>query len=224
MAQGAAQAVGRPGAKRGRAVDRRARAAADGVPRRPRVGICSAASPPPTSEQFRRRADLGRRPADSGRQGFRSGHRPAQGRRRCCSGRGGGPSDLAERLRPAEFRVARSGRQALHVEALSAVHHQHAAAGSQSQARLHRPADDAGGPKPVRERPHHLHANRLDQPGQRGDRGGPRAGRARNTATNICPAEPRVYRDQGQERPGSARSDPPGRPSVRISRSSCAAS
>ena len=43
--------------------------------------------------------------------------------------------------------------------------------------RLHRPAHDAGGPEPVRERPHHLHAYRLDQPGHRGGRGRPRPGR-----------------------------------------------
>ena len=48
----------------------------------------------------------------------------------------------------------------------SAVHDQHAAARSQPQAGLHGPADDGGGAEPVRKRPHHLHAHRLDQPGQ----------------------------------------------------------
>ena len=67
-------------------------------------------------------------------------------------------------------------RQAVHFEALPAFHDQHAAARSQSQARLHRPADDAGRPKPVRKRSHHLHAYRFDQPGTGGDRRRPAAG------------------------------------------------
>jgi DNA topoisomerase I len=50
--------------------------------------------------------------------------------------------------------------------ALPAVHHQHAPAGSQPQATASPPGGHAGGPKPVRERAHHLHAYRLDQPGK----------------------------------------------------------
>ncbi len=79
VAQGAAAAVGRPGAERGRAADRRARAAADGF----RLGHLL--GPAGHVRQVERRtvpgrAGLGRRPQDSRRQGFRSGHRQAQGR------------------------------------------------------------------------------------------------------------------------------------------------
>ena len=141
----------------------------------------------PNGEPFAGRADLGRRPPHSRRQGFRSGHRQAEGSRLAAARRAGGRTSWLERLRSGQFRVDQRRRQALHVAALSAVHHQHAAAGGQPQVRLHRPAHDAGGPEPVRERPHHLHANRLDHPGAGGDRGRPAIWSLRNTATSICP-------------------------------------
>ena len=84
---------------------------------------------------------------------------------------------MLERLRSGRVPGGEPRRQAVHDAALSAVHHQHAAAGGEPQVRLHGPAHDAGGPEPVRERPHHLHANRLDQPGHGGGRGGAAAGR-----------------------------------------------
>ncbi len=84
-------------------------------------------------------------------------------------------------------------RQAVHVQALSAVYDQHAATGSQPQAGLHGPPDDAGGPKPVRERPHHLHAYRLDQSGHGGRSRRPASWSLRNTAASICPTQPRQY-------------------------------
>ncbi len=127
-------------------------------------------------------------------------------------------------MRPGEYGSAISpvasavGRQALHHPALSAVHHQHAAAGGQPQVRLHRPAHDAGGPKPVRERAHHLHANRLDHPGHGGGRGGPADLVASQYGTEYLPDAAADLPDQGQERPGGPRGDPAGRPSLRFAR------
>ncbi len=48
-------------------------------------------------------------------------------------------------------------------------------------------------PEPVRERPHHLHADRLDQPGEGGGRGRPPSWSPASTATKYLPAEPRTY-------------------------------
>ncbi len=55
-------------------------------------------------------------------------------------------------------------------------------------------AHDAGGPEPVRKRPHHLHAHRFDQPGQRGDRGRAATWWNATTAASTCPNQPRLYR------------------------------
>ena len=73
-------------------------------------------------------------------------------------------SALRAGSRRAAFRVAELDREALHQPALPAVHDLDAAAGGRPQAALRRPADDAGRPAAVRERPHHLHANRLADP------------------------------------------------------------
>ena len=144
-------------------------------------------------ETFRGRAGLGRRPQDSRQPGFRSGHRQAQGPGAAAARRSAGRAVLVRAAAPGECRGRERRRQAVHDAALSAVHHQHAAAGGQPQVRLHGPADDAGGAEPVRERPHHLHAYRLDEPGHGGGRGGPRPGRRRSTAASICPTQPRTY-------------------------------
>ncbi len=88
----------------------------------------------------------------------------------------GGAGQLVERLGASEVPRHGARRQAVHHQALRAVYDQHAPAGSQPQARLHGQADDAGRPKPVRKRPHHLHAYRFDQPGQGGGRSGPGPG------------------------------------------------
>ena len=103
----------------------------------------------------------------------------------------------------------RAGRQALHHAALSAFHHQHPAAGSQPQVRLHRPADDGGGPKPLRERAHHLHAHRLDDPGRGGHRDG-----AANDRRAVRPGVS-ARRGRGSIRP---RSRMPRRPTKRSGR------
>ncbi len=101
---------------------------------------------------------------------------------------------------------------------LSAVHHLDAADGCLPQARHVGQADDAGGAEALRgcrrrrreRRPHHLHAYRRRADRPRGRLADPRCdlGRVRPQLHAI---RPRVE-DQGQERPGGARGDPPDRP------------
>ena len=81
VAEGAAEALGRPRAERRRAVDRRARAASGWRSCRPPGGTCSASSPRRTASSFEAAlvsVDGRRIPAG---QGFRSGDRQAQERR-----------------------------------------------------------------------------------------------------------------------------------------------
>ena len=130
---------------------------------------------------------------------------------------------LAERIRSGPVPRDECRRQAVHVEAVSAVHHQHAAAGGQPQARLHGPADDAGRPEPVRERPHHLHAYRFDEPGAGGDRRRPPAG-GRGIWRRVSAGRGPRLQVEGQERSGGARRHSAGRPSVRAARRCCAMS
>ena len=103
---------------------------------------------------------------------------------------------------PRKIRSQQARKQTLHLETLSALHDQHLAAGRQSQAGLHRPANDAGGPKPVREWAYHLHANRLDHAGHRGGRGGP-ATRRRHLRSGIPACRPANLCDESEERPGA---------------------
>ena len=170
VAENPAAAVGRPRAKRCRAADCRARAAADGVPDGHLLGPAG---------KFANRAGAGFQAEMASFEGRRipegatsTGHRPAEGSEPVAAGRGPDhPTCPATANRPVAGR--QPGRQALYHAALSALHHQHAAAGGQPQVRLHRPPHHAGGPKPLRERPHHLHADRLDHAGLGGGRGGP---------------------------------------------------
>ncbi len=188
VAEGAAEAFGRPRAERGRAADRRARAASGWRSSRPPSGICSASSPRRTASSSKpswSRSTAARfRPARISTRPPASSRTP---RLLLLDGAGGrelGRADSQRRVpRDATSKTSRTPRKPY-----AAVHHQHAAAGSQPQARLHRPAHDAGGPEPVRKRPHHLHAYRLDQPGRRWRSTTPaRLGARRSTATSICP-------------------------------------
>ena len=136
--------------------------------------------------------------------------------RRRAQGQEGPRPPRPGRRRGARRRAARHvvrrplGRvQALPPPALRAVPHHHAAAGGQPQARHVRVGDDVGRPAALRERLHHLHAHRLDHAVERGGRRGPVAG-ARAVRRGVRPRPAAGLRQQGQERPGGARGDPPG--------------
>ena len=100
--------------------------------------------------------------------------------------------------------------EALHAQAVRAVHDLDAAAGGRPQAALLRRAHDALGPAAVRERLHHLHAYRLDDAVRVGDQRRPRAG-PRALRRRVRLPEPAAVHPQGQERAGGAR----GHPAVR---------
>ena len=136
-------------------------------------------------------------------RGSAAKQRPAPGRRG--RGRAGRPAAANCPLRGVERRA-----QAVPPLAVRAVPHHHAAAGGEPQARLLRQVHDVRGAAAVRERLHHLHADRLDHAVADRDRRrpqpGPRAVRRRVRARRAA-----HLREQGEERPGGARGDPPGR-------------
>ncbi len=204
VAQAAGRALGRPGAV-GRPAPRR----------RPRDGDRGASRPRNTG---RSRPTSGRRQPDPflARLVKHDGKRLskfdladeavaiAAARRR--RGRRPSPSPRSRRSRPGAPRPA--------------LHHLDPAAGSLAQARLQRPAHHAGGPEAVRRRRHrrrdrrpdHLYADR-----RRPDRRPRRIAEAREVigdrfGPDYVPAKPRYLQDQGQERPGGPRSDPPDQP------------
>ena len=117
-----------------------------------------------------------RRPGRHGPR-LRSRRAAAQLRRLGCAGARRGqrppPRRGAARARPGRH----LGRvEALHAQAVRAVHDLDAAAGGRPQAALLRGAHHALGPAAVRERLHHLHAYRLDDAVRVGDQRRPRAG------------------------------------------------
>ena len=77
--------------------------------------------------------------------------------------------------------------QALHAPPVRAVPDHDAAAGGRPQARLHRAADDVGGPGPVRGGLHHLHADRLGHPVRLRDHRRPQPGSAAVRSRSTCP-------------------------------------
>ena len=87
-----------------------------------------------------------------------------------------GARGLAARLEGRQVTRQPGRREALPAPSVRAVHHLDAADGRRPQARLVLGADDAGGAAAVRERPHHLHAYRLDEPVAGGDQRRPAAG------------------------------------------------
>ena len=92
----------------------------------------------------------------------------------------------------------------------STVHHVDAPTGGGAQARLQRGAHHARRAGPLRARPHHLHANRLDVARASGDRRGAWADPPH--VRRRLPARSASYvSQQGEERAGGARGDPSGR-------------
>ena len=125
---------------------------------------------------------------------------------------GAGAAALAARLRDddARFRVYSRRAQAVPPFAVRAVPHHDAAAGGEPQARLLRQVHDVGGAAAVRERLHHLYADRLDHAVADRDRRRPQPG-ARAVRRRVRAGRAAHLREQGEERPGGARGDPPGR-------------
>ena len=80
-----------------------------------------------------------------------------------CTWRDGGCGRPGRPARRRRVRCQVGRAQALPALAVRAVQHHHAAAGGLAQARLLRQAHDVGGAAAVRERPHHLYADRLDR-------------------------------------------------------------
>ncbi len=116
------------------------------------------------------------------------------------------PAGIDERRR----RGALGAGEALHPPPGRAVHDLDPAAGGQPQAALLQQARDERRPAAVRERLHHLHAHRLDDAvrGRAERRPQPGPGAVRR---QLRPRLAAALRAQGQERPGGARGDPPGR-------------
>ena len=121
-----------------------------------------------------------------------------------------GARGLAARLEGRQVERHPGRREALPAPSVRAVHHLDAADGRRPQARLVLGADDAGGAAAVRERPHHLHAYRLDEPVAGGDQRRPAAG-PRAVRRRLRPGRGAPLQEQGQGRPGGARGDPPRR-------------
>ena len=154
-------------------------------------------------------------PVDGGRGALRRRARPhrrgAAERRRCRNRR-------APRDRAARHASSRHEDRDAHPEAPTGapVHDLHAAAGGEPQARLQPEADDVDRPAPVRgrrharrpRRPDHVHANRFDGHGRRGDGRGTRRHRVALRRPVHDAQGPRVQ-DEGEGRPGGARVDPP---------------
>ena len=109
-------------------------------------------------------------------------------------------------------RTSRSvGRaQALPPVPVRAVPHHDAAAGGLAQARLLGQVRDVGGAAAVRERPHHLYADRLDHAVADRDHGGPAPG-PRAVRRGVRAGRAARLHQQGEERAGGARGDPAGR-------------
>ena len=147
-----------------------------------------------------------RRQAARDGQGLRRERRPDEGRRR--HGRAGGARAGRARDGHGVRRTQRRG-EAVPPRAVRAVHDVHAPAGGRPQAALLQPAHDAGRAAPVRERLHHLHAHRLDEPVGDGADGGAAAG-AGAVRRGVRPRQAARLRQEGQERAGGARGDPPG--------------
>ena len=120
-----------------------------------------------------------------------------------------GARGLAARLDGSRLHRQPGRGEAVPAPSVRAVHDQHAAAGGRAQAALLHRADHAHGAAAVRERLHHLHADRLDEPVRDGADRGPAAG-ARAVRRRVRAAGAPALRAQGQERAGGARGDPPG--------------
>ena len=174
--EGRCRAVGRTGAVGGHAPGGRARARADRVRTRPATGSLGDVRRPGLRSSAKLVAVDG---AGSrlGRDFGDDGQLKTLGRRR----RWTRPRPVRWPMRSrSSVRPSRSVEEKPYRPAAGGtVHDLDAAAGGQPEAALgSQPAHDAGGPAAVRERPHHLHAHRLDDAVRRRHRGGACGSRA----------------------------------------------
>ena len=133
-------------------------------------------------------------------------------------GSGAEAEAFKQALETATFTVAGGRSEAGQAASAAAVHHLDVAAGSEPQARFRSRAHHAGGAAPLRRhrnrrrnrRPHHLYAHRRRADRRRSDQRRPPRDRngLRRQVRAACAA---ALRNQGQERAGSARGDPPDR-------------
>ena len=212
VAQGLLRALGRARAVRGHPHGGAARARAHGVRDRRSLGPDRRVRP---GLRARRRQRLPGAAVQRGRAKGR--HWPRLRRPRAAAQAGGrrAPGRAAGTLAgrgPVRGRLhgRAAGDQALPLAPQGPVHDLHAAAGRRAQAALLVALDHAGGPAPVRERLHHLHANRL---GRAVAAGRERCSQAGSGAVGRglragCPAQ---LREQVQERAGGPRGHPPRR-------------
>ena len=132
------------------------------------------------------------------------------------------PAVRRRTVRPAPGRrlLGQVGRaQALPALPVRAVPHHHPPAGGVPQARLLGQVHDVGGAAAVRERSHHLYADRLDDAVADRDRRRAASG-AGTVRGGVCAGLPARLHQQGQERAGGTRGDPAGRRLVPYSRRS----
>ena len=123
---------------------------------------------------------------------------------------------LAAGLQRAELHGLVGRGQAVPALAVRAVPDDHAAAGGVAQARLRLGAHDADRAAAVRERPHHLYADRLGHAVRHRDPRRPRPG-DRAVRPRLPARRAAHLPEQGQERAGGARGDP-ARPATRSAR------
>ena len=130
---------------------------------------------------------------------------------------GAGAKELRGEDRGRHVRDPLGGGEALHPLARRSVHDVDAPAGGQPQAALRRQAHDARGPTSLRERLHHLHADRFGHAVDPGDR--PGAGRrGEDLRRRVLAVRAAHLQGEGAERAGSARGDPASRRGDRAGR------
>ena len=203
--------VGRPGAERRGPPRRRARAGPDGVPQPPRTGTSRARSSrddtdvPRDARRARRQATRRRAATSTPTTGALAAGADVAlldeaGRRR--------RSRLDSTTQPFTRRVGRDADRSPS-DPKAAVHHVDAAAGGGPQARLQRGAHDAVA-QGLYERGliTYMRTDSTNLSEQAIERG-PRRRSARMYGDEYLPTEPRDVPQQGEERAGGARGDPP---------------
>ena len=170
---------------------------------------------------LQRHAGQRRRHPAGHRARLRPGHRPGAVQR--AAPRRGGCARARRPARGPRVLGHRRRGEAVPPPAVPAVHDEHPAAGGRPQVPLVVGDGDARGAAVVRERLHHLHAHRLDEPV---DDGAPRRGhrRASSTATRMFP--PNRGSIRARSRTPRRRTRPSVRPATRSalparSRTSC---